>query len=78
MDNGNHITVWFPKKQPWTKWCVTFDTSFRAPTQFSLLIQMDPFFFLSMAALRATNTKLSDWLLESFQPTAERDYARAP
>ena len=37
-------------------------------TQFSLLFQMVPFFFLSMAALRTTNTKLSDWLLELFQP----------
>jgi len=37
-------------------------------TQFSLLFQRVPFFFLSMAALRTTNTKLSDWLLELFQP----------
>ena len=37
-------------------------------TQFSLLFQMVPFFFLSMAAVRPTNTKLSDWLLELFQP----------
>ena len=37
-------------------------------TQFSLLFQMVPLFFLSMAALRTTNTKLSDWLLELFQP----------
>ena len=37
-------------------------------TQFLLLFQMVPFFFLSMAALRTTNTKLSDWLLELFQP----------
>ena len=37
-------------------------------TQFSLLFQVVPFFFLSMAALRTTNTKLSDWLLELFQP----------
>ena len=37
-------------------------------TQFLLLFQMVPLFFLSMAALRTTNTKLSDWLLELFQP----------
>ena len=37
-------------------------------TQFSLLFQVVPFFFLSMAALRTTTIKLSDWLLELFQP----------
>ena len=30
---------------------------------------MAPFFFLSMASFIANNTKLSDWLLELFQPT---------
>ena len=34
----------------------------------SYLWSSQSFFFLSMAALRATNTKLSDWLLELFQP----------
>ena len=37
-------------------------------TQFSLLFQVVPFFFLSMAALRTTTIKLSDWLLDLFQP----------
>ena len=31
-------------------------------------VWMVPFFFLSMAALRTTNTKLPDWLLELIQP----------
>ena len=42
--------------------------SLLTPVSDSVFTALTPFFFLSMAVLRATNTKLSNWLLELFQP----------